>query len=97
MPDTPRNDTANTKLAGFNIIVFLACLPVLYAGAFTTTIGAGMVFLDWPLSDGSLNPDGWLEDRAKFAEHSHRLLAGLAMILTIIMAVMTLGNDRTNL
>jgi heme a synthase len=27
-------------------------------GAFTTTIGAGMVFTDWPLSNGSINPEG---------------------------------------
>ena len=52
-------------------------------GAFTTSIGAGMVFLDWPLSNGSLNPDGWLSDIMMFAEHSHRLSAGLMAIITI--------------
>jgi cytochrome c oxidase assembly protein subunit 15 len=56
-------------------------------GAFTTSIGAGMAFLDWPLSNGSLNPDGWLSNLAMFAEHSHRLSAGLMSTITIILAV----------
>lgn len=56
-------------------------------GAFTTSIGAGMVFPDWPLSNGSLNPKGWLENVAMFAEHSHRLSAGVMSTLTIILAV----------
>src|SRR3954463_2226077 len=56
-------------------------------GAFTTTIGAGMAFPDWPLSNGSLNPHGWLSDIAMFAEHSHRLSAGVMSTVTIILAV----------
>jgi len=56
-------------------------------GAFTTSIGAGMAFPDWPLSNGSLNPHGWLDDLAMFAEHSHRLSAGVMTTLTIILAV----------
>lgn len=56
-------------------------------GAFTTSIGAGMIFPDWPLSNGSLNPEGWLGNVAMFAEHSHRLSAGLMTIITLIIAV----------
>jgi cytochrome c oxidase assembly protein subunit 15 len=55
-------------------------------GAFTTSIGAGMVFKGWPLSDGSLNPTGWLSDLNKFAEHSHRLSAALMSIITLALA-----------
>jgi heme a synthase len=55
-------------------------------GAFTTSIGAGMVFADWPLSDGSLNPAGWLHNLAEFAEHSHRLSAGLMSAVTLVLA-----------
>jgi len=56
-------------------------------GAFTTSIGAGMIFPDWPLSNGSINPEGWLENVAMFAEHSHRL-SGMAMgLITITLAV----------
>jgi cytochrome c oxidase assembly protein subunit 15 len=56
-------------------------------GAFTTSIGAGMIFPDWPLSNGSLNPDGWLSDLAKFAEHSHRLSAEVMSLVAIGLAV----------
>ena len=56
-------------------------------GAFTTSIGAGMAFSDWPLSNGSLNPSGWMTNLAMFAEHSHRLSAGVMSTVTIILAV----------
>jgi cytochrome c oxidase assembly protein subunit 15 len=55
-------------------------------GAFTTSIGAGMAFPDWPLSNGSLNPTGWLHNISMFAEHSHRLTAGVISLLTIALA-----------
>lgn len=56
-------------------------------GAFTTSIGAGMAFPDWPLSNGSINPDGWLEDIGMFAEHSHRLSGMMMGLITIGLAV----------
>lgn len=56
-------------------------------GAFTTSIGAGMAFPDWPLSNGSLNPDGWLTDVAMFAEHSHRLSGATMGSITIGLAL----------
>lgn len=56
-------------------------------GAFTTSIGAGMAFPDWPLSNGSVNPHGWLEDLAMFAEHSHRLSGATMGFITIGLAV----------
>ncbi len=55
-------------------------------GAFTTSIGAGMAFPDWPLSNGSLNPEGWLTDAAMFAEHSHRLSGATMGLVTIVLA-----------
>jgi heme a synthase len=55
-------------------------------GAFTTSIGAGMAFPDWPLSNGSINPQGWLQDVSMFAEHSHRL-SGMTMgLITLSLA-----------
>ncbi len=56
-------------------------------GAFTTSIGAGMAFPDWPLSHGSINPHGWLEDLAMFAEHSHRLTGMVMGFVTIGLAL----------
>jgi len=46
-----------------------------------------MAFPDWPLSNGSLNPEGWLEDRAMLAEHSHRLLGTSIGILTLSLTL----------
>lgn len=56
-------------------------------GALTTTLGAGMAFPDWPLSNGSVNPHGWLTEIDKFAEHSHRLSGALMGLITIGLAV----------
>jgi len=56
-------------------------------GAFTTSINAGMVFPDWPLSNGSINPEGWLKDISMFAEHSHRLTGMVMGLITIGLAV----------
>ena len=70
-----------------------AFVPVVL-GAFTTSIGAGMAFPDWPLSNGSLNPHGWLSNLAMFAEHSHRLSVGVLTTLTIILAVWLWVADR---
>lgn len=56
-------------------------------GAFTTSIGAGMVFPDWPLSHGSINPEGWLQDISMFAEHSHRLTGMTMGVITIGLTV----------
>lgn len=56
-------------------------------GALTTTIGAGMAFPDWPLSNGSVNPPGWLTEIDKFAEHSHRLSGVVMGLVTIVLAL----------
>lgn len=74
-------------LAWFTAIAGLWVFVLVMLGAFTTSIGAGMVFPDWPLSNGSLNPAGWLTDLAMFAEHSHRLSAGVMSLLTVAIAV----------
>lgn len=65
-------------------VVFVAILLVWW-GAATTTKQAGMVFADWPLSLGTVNPPGWLEHMIPFLEHSHRLLAKLVGILVLAL------------
>jgi len=62
-------------------------------GAFTTSINAGMAFPDWPLSNGSLNPRGWLTDQPMFSEHAHRLSAGLMTIIALVLAVWIWGTE----
>ena len=49
---------------------------VLLIGGHTTTTGAGMAFPDWPLSRGSINPDGWWENVMERLEHGHRYFRG---------------------
>jgi len=75
---------------GYKPLLFLFCIfalcwitLLLFAGGFTTSIKAGMAFLDWPLSNGSVNPDGWLTESDKMAEHSHRLLGMKIGLLSI--------------
>jgi len=62
---------------------------LLYAGGFTTTIRAGMAFLDWPLSNGSLNPENWTQDTDMLAEHSHRLLGQIIGLLSLLLLYFT--------
>ncbi len=77
--------TAPVSLSRFAKLVVVAVFGLILVGGHTTTTGAGMAFPDWPLSDGSLNPDGWLTDVMKTLEHSHRLVAGL--VATLVAAL----------
>ncbi len=90
----PQTDPKNTNEGGtcavsnrflliYCWLVFVASLLLLYAGGFTTTIKAGMVFPDWPTSNGSFNPTGWTKNQAMLAEHGHRLLGMIIGLLSI--------------
>ncbi|MFZ5496798.1 MAG: COX15/CtaA family protein [Verrucomicrobiota bacterium] len=74
-------------LAWFAAIGSIWVFLLVALGALTTTIGAGMAFPDWPLSNGSVNPPGWLTEIDKFAEHSHRLSGAVMGLVTIVLAV----------
>lgn len=66
-------------------------LPVT-TGAIVTTLDAGMIFSDWPSSDGhNMLAYPWLSSaRDQFVEHGHRL-AGLTVgLFTIALAVIAL-------
>src|SRR5260221_14466036 len=54
-----------------------------------------MAFADWPLSNGSLNPQGWWQNFMMRLEHGHRLTAGTVMTLVLILFVWTLLRRRT--
>jgi cytochrome c oxidase assembly protein subunit 15 len=69
----------------FARLVVVCALLVVWWGAATTTKQAGMVFADWPLSLGTVNPPGWLQHMIPFLEHSHRLLAKLAGTLVLTL------------
>ena len=82
------NRTSNYQpgLAWFAALGSAWVFVLVALGAFTTSIGAGMAFPDWPLSNGSVNPPGWLTEIDKFAEHSHRLSGTMMGLITLILA-----------
>ena len=84
---SPARTAPNRPLFGLCLLALLWSILVLQAGGFTTSIHAGMAFLDWPLSNGSVNPPGWLTEIDKFAEHSHRLAATGLGLLAIAIAL----------
>ncbi|MEM9283422.1 MAG: COX15/CtaA family protein, partial [Verrucomicrobiota bacterium] len=63
--------------------VVVVALMLIWLGAATTTKQAGMIFADWPLSMGTFNPPGWLDNLIPFLEHSHRLFAKLVGFLVL--------------
>jgi cytochrome c oxidase assembly protein subunit 15 len=83
----PRSPIYRPALAALAAAACAWSFVTVALGAFTTTIGAGMAFPDWPLSNGSLNPRGWLTNIAMFAEHSHRLSVGLLSTLILVVAL----------
>lgn len=85
-PSSGRTATYKPELFLFAFAALVVTGLLLFAGGFTTSIGAGMAFLDWPLSNGSINPEGWLDDPAMRSEHSHRLLGAAVGLLTTALA-----------
>jgi len=83
----PETAAPDRRLFGLCLATLCWSVLVLQAGGFTTSIHAGMAFLDWPLSNGSVNPPGWLTEIDKFAEHSHRLAATVLGLLCVSVAV----------
>lgn len=84
---TSRTTAHKPGLAWFAGIGTAWVFVLVTLGAFTTSIGAGMAFPDWPLSHGSMNPEGWLSDLSMFAEHSHRLTGMMMGFITIGLAI----------
>ncbi|MDP5019703.1 MAG: hypothetical protein NWP71_03215 [Opitutales bacterium] len=92
----PESAAPDRRLFGLCLLTLAWSVLVLQAGGFTTSIQAGMAFLDWPLSNGSINPPGWLTEIDKFAEHSHRLAAtGLGLLCVVIAVAHRLRETRT--
>lgn len=70
-------------------------LPVT-TGAIVTTLKAGMIFADWPSSDGyNMLAYPWLTSaRDQFVEHGHRLSGMTIGLLSLALAITTLLIDR---
>jgi cytochrome c oxidase assembly protein subunit 15 len=94
----PETAAPDRRLFGLCLFTLGWSVLVLQAGGFTTSIRAGMAFLDWPLSNGSVNPPGWLTEIDKFAEHSHRLAAtGLGLLCIAIALAHGFRETRRNI
>jgi len=71
----------------FAIVAAALTFLLVGVGGVVTSRDAGMVFNDWPLSDGGINPDGWVFNPDQRAEHGHRLLGSLVGLATMILAI----------
>ncbi len=72
------------------VVALVFCL--IFVGALVTSWQAGMAVPDWPLSFGSLNPDGWWANFMVRLEHGHRLLAALVGLAVGILCAAVWGN-----
>ena len=78
---------------------FIAALTVLLpvtTGAVVTTLKAGMVFSDWPSSDGHnmLAYPWWNSARDQFVEHGHRRAGMVIGLLSICLVIAAFVLDR---
>lgn len=75
--------------------MFLACWTFLLiiAGALVTSNDAGLSVPDWPTSFGSLYKIPRLVGGVRF-EHTHRMIAQMAGLLTIVLAFWTWRSDH---
>ena len=77
----------NPALALFAKGVVVATFALIFIGGLVTSHQAGMAVPDWPLSFGSLNPEGWWGELPVRLEHGHRIFgAGLGLLVTILCA-----------
>ena len=76
---------ARPGLALYAKAVIASVLVLIFFGGLVTSWGAGMAAPDWPLSFGSLNPNGWWSDFPLRLEHGHRLIASLVGVLTLFL------------
>ena len=85
LKEAPTDAFPDRWLSAYAKLVVGATIFLIFVGGHTTTSGAGMAFADWPLSDGSLNPDGWWGNLMQRLEHGHRLTAETVGLLIGIL------------
>jgi len=76
---------ASVAFHRFAIATVAMTVLLIWMGAAVTTKQAGMAFADWPLSAGSINPEGWLSILPYFLEHGHRLIASTVGFMTLAL------------
>jgi cytochrome c oxidase assembly protein subunit 15 len=78
----------------FSLVTLAVGALLVWVGAAVTTTGSGMAFGDWPLSNGSINPSGWLRFTPQFLEHGHRLIAFTVGCLVLAMFLWQWGRAK---
>ncbi|HXV19217.1 MAG TPA: COX15/CtaA family protein [Candidatus Omnitrophota bacterium] len=78
-------------LRTYSKLLFAATLLLIAAGGLVTSTESGLSVPDWPLSYGSLFPP--MIGGIRF-EHTHRVIAGIVGILTLILTVMVLVKEK---
>ena len=78
------------------LVATLTLLLSVTTGAVVTTLKAGMVFADWPTSDGyNMFAYPWLSSaRDQFVEHGHRLAGMVIGFLCLSLVIAALVFDR---
>src|SRR5438309_6279034 len=81
--------------AHHRFLVFTACATFLLivAGALVTSNDAGLSVPDWPTSFGSLYKLPPMVGGVRF-EHTHRMIAQAAGLMTIILAIWTWRSEK---
>lgn len=84
-PRSARHGARGPFRLGVAILV-IAAITILW-GAMTTSTGSGLVFVDWPTSDGELMPERSLHTVPGFLEHFHRLFAATLGLCALGLAL----------
>jgi cytochrome c oxidase assembly protein subunit 15 len=88
----PDSSASAVWLSRYAKLVVIATFALILIGGHTTTSGAGMAFPDWPLSHGSINPNGWWENFMQRLEHGHRLVAETVALMIGILCTWVWGS-----
>ena len=81
------------KLVDFARLTVVVTLCLIFIGGMVTSHNAGLAVPDWPLSFGTVNPEGWWKIKNVMLEHGHRLFAQFIGLLTTILAIRIWRND----
>ncbi len=86
----------NPALALYAKGVVAVTFALIFIGGLVTTYQAGMAVPDWPLSFGSLNPEGWWGNFPVRLEHGHRLFASIVgLLVTVLFFWVWFSESRT--
>lgn len=83
--NTPSSPAPSRAFHALSLVTLFVGFMLIWWGAAVTTDHAGMAFSDWPLSNGSINPKGWIHVTPWMLEHGHRLWGESVGTLVLIM------------